>query len=385
MNFMDAIMSRFFKPIQPLPAGIYHYQSPPEVGGAYRLHLRLEADGTGLLILNAHTMMHLNQTAAEYCYHLVRQTPQDEALRQISLRYRIDRKQVGIDFEDIKTRIDSLINTPDIDPEIYLGFDRGTLYSAAISAPYRLDCALTSQSRGGGEKSALDVRVKNELTTLQWKSILEKAWAVGIPHVIFTGSEPTLRGDLPELIGFTQEIGQVSGLVTDGLSLVNQATLDSLLDKGLDHTIIVLDPEEENSWEGLRTVLAADIHVTVHLTLGASSKWADVVERLAALGVDTLSLSAVSAEVKDALISAGRLAAEKGMKLVWDLPVPYSHLHLAAMEYVNEEGLPDGAGKAWLYVEPDGNVLLAQGRIENELGNMLSDTWESIWTRARAA
>jgi len=132
---MDSIMSRIFKPIQPLPAGIYHYQSPPEAGAAYRLHLRLEADGTGLLILNAHTMMHLNQTAAEYCYHLVRQTREDEALRQISKRYRIDRRQVGIDFTDIKTRIESLIKTPEIDPEIYLGFDRETPYSRRFRPP----------------------------------------------------------------------------------------------------------------------------------------------------------------------------------------------------------------------------------------------------------
>ncbi|MFO7624726.1 MAG: hypothetical protein R6V73_10270, partial [Anaerolineales bacterium] len=62
---------RLFEPSQPLPPGTYHYQAPPEDPDDYRLHLRLEPDGTGLLIINASTVLHLNQTAAEYAYYLV--------------------------------------------------------------------------------------------------------------------------------------------------------------------------------------------------------------------------------------------------------------------------------------------------------------------------
>ena len=43
---------------QPLQAGIYHYQSPPEGEQPYRLHLRLEPDGKGILIVNASTVLH---------------------------------------------------------------------------------------------------------------------------------------------------------------------------------------------------------------------------------------------------------------------------------------------------------------------------------------
>jgi len=225
------------------------------------------------------------------------------------------------------------------------------------------------------------------LTTQEWKSIFEKAWTAGIPHIIFTGGEPTLREDLAELIGFTQEIGQVSGLLTDGLSLARPGYMDSLLKKGLDHMMVVLDPGDEKSWEGLRAALAGDIHVTVHVTLDLSSApgWLALVTRLADFNVYSLSLSAVSAEIKEELLFASRNAAEKGINLVWDLPVPYSHLHPAAMENEDGEALANGAGNAWLYVEPDGDVLPTQGPAGNVLGNMLNDPWESIWTHARAA
>jgi len=39
----------------------------------------------------------------------------------------------------------------------------------------------------------------------------------------------------------------------------------------------------------------------------------------------------------------------------------------------------DGAGKAWLYVEPDGDVLPAQGMADQILGNILRDEWEKIY------
>jgi MoaA/NifB/PqqE/SkfB family radical SAM enzyme len=48
-----------------------------------------------------------------------------------------------------------------------------------------------------------------------------------------------------------------------------------------------------------------------------------------------------------------------------------------------EDKMAEGAGKAWLYVEPDGDVLPAQG-INRVLGNLLRDQWESVWTQAKS-
>jgi MoaA/NifB/PqqE/SkfB family radical SAM enzyme len=70
-----------------------------------------------------------------------------------------------------------------------------------------------------------------------------------------------------------------------------------------------------------------------------------------------------------------------GLSLSWDLPVPYSSFNPIAMEAV-EDQITEGAGKGWLYVEPDGDVLPAQG-INRVLGNLLRDPWEIIWSQAR--
>jgi MoaA/NifB/PqqE/SkfB family radical SAM enzyme len=71
-------------------------------------------------------------------------------------------------------------------------------------------------------------------------------------------------------------------------------------------------------------------------------------------------------------------AANLGMQLAFDLPVPYSADNPVAFETAGDE-VPSGAGRSWLYVEPDGDVLPAQGMADQVLGNMLKDPWEEIY------
>ncbi|MGD0707668.1 MAG: radical SAM protein [Anaerolineaceae bacterium] len=382
-----SLYDRWFSPAAALPAGIYQYQSPADVTPQYRVHLRLEPDGMGLMVVNAHTVLHLNQTAAEFAYHLVKSTPPDQTIKAFTQRYRVSEQVAAKDYEDFKERIHSLIVTPDLAPDTFLGFERLDPYSQEISAPYRLDCALTYRV---DEESTPDTapaeRVKRELLTDEWKSVLQKAWDAGIPHVVFTGGEPTLRPDLPDLISFTESIGMVCGLLTDGLRFSDPKYLNQLLQCGLDHLMIVLEPDEDQAWEALRDILAADIFTTVHLTI--TQKNAALVpallDRLAQLKVNSLSLSTDDAALKDTLKQATHLAADHGLTLVWDLPVPYGSMHPVAFELKNHEEPPKGAGKAWLYIEPDGDVLPTQGEL-TVLGNLLNDPWDKIWKNRPAA
>ncbi|MCL4559716.1 MAG: radical SAM protein, partial [Chloroflexi bacterium] len=250
-------------------------------------------------------------------------------------------------------------------------------------APYRLDCALTYRLPDGEDPNAApNDRVKSELSTQDWITILDKAWAVGIPQIIFTGGEPTLRDDLVELITHTQQIGQVSGLLTDGSRLSDPSYLQSLLQSGLDHVMLVLNPEKEDSWEALKALLASDIFTTAHLTITPESagQMDAYLARLVEMGAKNLSLSASDVSLTPRLAEVRKHAAEHLLSLMWDLPVPYSDIHPVAFE--KNETAPDGAGTAWLYVEPDGDVLPAQG-INRVLGNILNDPWEKIWKQPR--
>lgn len=382
MKQIRQIQERFFPKPRQLPSGFFPYQSPPEVQPPYRLQLRLENDGSGILVVNAKTILHLNQTAAELAYHLVKGDSTETTVKDVSKRYNINQAQVLQDIQEINERILVFINTPDLDPVTFLDFDRVDPYSTEISAPYRLDCALTYTTGEELTSSAPIDRVKRELRTEEWKTILLKAWQAGIPQVVFTGGEPTIRPDLCELISYTQIQGQVTGLLTNGHRLAERDYLHSLLQSGLDHVMIVLDPEVSQIWEAIRDVANEDLFMTVHFTVTKKnySRAEEILQRLEKMmgTMRNLSLSVNYSDLKEELANVRSIAGKMGFQLAWDLPVPYSGLNPVSLELSKEELPTKGAGTAWLYVEPDGDVLPAQG-INKVLGNLLTDSWESVW------
>ena len=384
MSLIDDIKDIFFTHHKPIEKGIYQYHAPADAQYPYRLHLRLENDGQGILLVNASTVLHLNQTAAEYAYHMIQQTPEEVLTKRIARRYNIRPEQVLEDYKNFQTSIQTLIDTPDLDPVTFLGFDRTTPYQKDLLAPYRLDCALTYQSVDpeGGPASPKE-RVARELTTAEWISIIDKAWQAGIPHLVFTGGEPTIRHDLAELLAAAEKHGQVTASLTSGYRLSDHDYLESLLNNGLDHVMLVLRPEEDYAWEALRDLLAADIFVTVHLTI--SNDDMDVcrlrLDKLKEMGVTNLSISAHSKALESTLQQVRNEVDYRNMTLVWDLPVPYSSLNPVSLEMDQDKEYVSGEGRAWLYVEPDGDVLPRQGK-PTVLGNILTDPWDQIWSKA---
>lgn len=380
MTSIREAVRRLITPEGPLPSGIYHYQASEEETPPYRLHLRLEPDGSGILVVNATTVMHLNQTAAEYAYYLINRTPPELAAQKFSRRYRVSKQRAEQDFQEFVGRIQTLIETPDLDPEIFLDFERELPHTQKLSAPLRLDCALTYRLPEGTDPLHAPTRnVERELEASEWKSILNLAWEHGIPHVVFTGGEPTLREDLPELIAHAEENGQVTGLLSDGLRLADANYLQALLQTGLDYLVMNFSPENEQAWTALDHVLVEDLYAAVHLTLTLTNaiEMPEVLQKLAERGVKAVSFSSADSTLQGSLTELRNQAAFLGMTLIWDLPVPYSSFNPVALETV-EEIPPQGPGKAWLYVEPDGDVLPGQG-INQVLGNFLKDPWETLW------
>jgi MoaA/NifB/PqqE/SkfB family radical SAM enzyme len=104
------------------------------------------------------------------------------------------------------------------------------------------------------------------------------------------------------------------------------------------------------------------------------------------MGVQNLSLSTDTIELKDDLYARRESLAEHELHLIWDLPVPYSQYNPVTLEVAPEiaerEMASNGPGQAWLYVEPDGDVLPGQGFYDEVLGNFVTDPWERIWQNA---
>ncbi len=384
---MDKLLSRIFPsaelPDAP-PTGVYHRMLKDEdPDHPDRLHLRIEPSGDGILIVNAAIVVHLNHTAAEHIYWWLQGKAADEAAAILAARYRASKQQVQNDHLDLREQVLALSRKPDLDPVIFLDMERTTPYQHEMSAPYRLDCALTYLiDKAGTYDPQARARVDRELSNSEWKEILTKAWQAGIPHVTFTGGEPTLFEGLPALIEHAESQGQITGMLTNGIKLADANYLHTLVMTGIDHLLISVNFDMPETISGLQAALATDVFTAAHLTITTQNLTAvnERIEKLKAFGVTAVSLAAGVDEpsVDEAVLRARDHLAHLGLDLVWDLPAPYSRRNPIDLEL---EDPPRGSGRAWLYIEPDGDVLPGQG-INEILGNMLRDNWDQIWNRA---
>jgi PqqA peptide cyclase len=77
-------------------------------------------------------------------------------------------------------------------------------------------------------------RAKGELSTAEWMRVLDEAAELGILQVHFSGGEPAVRRDLPDLVAHARAAGLYSNLITSGVTL-DRAKLVALAEAGLDH------------------------------------------------------------------------------------------------------------------------------------------------------
>ncbi|MBN1935313.1 MAG: radical SAM protein, partial [Anaerolineae bacterium] len=220
----------FFSSEKPLEKGMFQYRTPPDAENRFRLHLRVDADGTGVLVINAAKVLHLNQTAAEMARLIIEETPSEQAARIIARRYRVGREQAQKDYDDLKGKMFLLGGTDEVCPITYLDVQRIDPFQTPASAPYRMDFALTYACNDNcGHCYVGRPRDFPTMDVDQWKKVIDRCWEVGIPHICFTGGEATLYPGLRELIEHAEDVGLVTGLLTNGRRLADRAYLDGLL------------------------------------------------------------------------------------------------------------------------------------------------------------
>ncbi len=395
------------------PTRVHHYlrQNGQE---QTRVHLRLDADGHGALVVNAGRIMHLNPTAALMAYLILENVDEAAAVRLICKKYRVAAGQALADLRAFKLQLEELLRPGGACPVHDLELETVAPFSVRPMAPYRLDLALTYRCNNdcahcyNVQHPALGAKPV-ELDAEGWKRVLDRAWELGIPHIVFTGGEPTLRDDLPELIAHAERKGQITGLNTNARRLADPAYVDCLVQAGLDHVQITLescDPEVHNHMvgarafeqtvHGLKNALATRLFVMTNTTLLQTNAHTlpATLDFLADLGVPTVGLNALIYSGRGATVGTGLLEAElaplletarakteaRGQRLIWYTPTQYCDFDPVRMD-LGVKGCT--AALYTMCVEPDGGVLPCQSYY-HPLGNFLTDAWETIWNHPLA-
>ncbi len=406
MTLVDRIKS-WFEPHRPLSPGIYHYQTPPDAAHQYRLHLRVEKDGHGVLLINAARVLHLNQTATEHARLLIEHKTQDEAAHEIARRYDVPANTARADFATLQEAIVTIAEGgEEVCPVSYLQVERIDPMSAELSAPYRMDLALTYRCQNDCPHCYVG-RPKDfpEMETEDWKRVIDACWEQGIPHLTFTGGEATLRRDLVELVTYAESVGLVTGLQTNGRRLQDAAYLDQLLLAGLDHVQITLESHDpavhdrmvgaDGAWQetvdGIRATVNADVYMMTNTTITTENVGGieETIAFAASLGVPTFGCNSLIYSGAGVCVGSGIPEDELGpilervkdatqahqMRLIWYTPTQYCEFDPTGLE-LGIKGCT--AARYNMAVEPNGDVLPCQSYFVS-LGNILTTPWEGIW------
>jgi radical SAM protein with 4Fe4S-binding SPASM domain len=386
-------------------AGLYHYKRENESEKS-RIHLRIDPDGTGTLIVNANRVMHLNPTAAYMAWLILEGKSKEERMSALMARYSVSKKQAQADLSSFLFNLEELLR-PDGACAIHeLDLESIMPFSTRPSAPYRMDLAITYRCNNDCAH-CYNARERNfpELDTDHWKLILDKLWALGVPHIVFTGGEATLRNDLPELIAHAESNGQITGLNTNARRLADEKYVQRLVDAGLDHVQVTVESCDQQihdemmrakgafkqTIQGLKNVLATRLYVMTNTTMLRTNvhKIPETLDYLAELGVPTIGLNALiysgqgltvgtglhERELQPILDMAVKKTSEHGQRLIWYTPTQYCNFD------PTQSNLGVKGCTASLYsmcIESNGNVLPCQSYY-HPLGNMLTDPWDSIW------
>lgn len=390
----------------PLPkTGLYHYRREGD-DEKTRIHLRIDPDGRGLLIVNANRVVHLNPSAAAMTYfHLEGLTP-ETASKALQREFSISAKAVQNDFMDFTNQLEELLRPDGACPICELDLETTAPFSAKPSAPYRMDLAITYRCNNNCSH-CYNARSRQypELSLEAWKEVIDRVWDQRIPHIVFTGGEPTLYPHLTELIAYAESLGVITGLNTNGRRLADPAFVQSLVDAGLDHVQITLESHDpaihdrmvaaRGAWEetvaGVRNVIASPLYIMTNTTLLThnSPTVRETLHFLGELGVPTVGLNALiysgkgeevdtglAEEALPPLLEIAREVTEaQGQRLIWYTPTQYCHFNPLQLD-LGVKGCT--AALYNMCIEPNGDVIPCQSYYQ-ALGNMLQDPWKSIW------
>ena len=289
-------------------------------------------------------------------------------------------------------------------------------YAPYMKAPHRMDLLVSAMTKDGSwhcnqkcvhcYAAGQTLAEEKELDTAEWKRIIDKCREAGIPQITFTGGEPTMREDLTELIDYSKWF--VTRLNTNGIKLtkdycreLKKASLDSMqitfysCDEEI-HNKLVGANRYQNTVQGIENAIAEGLNISINTPLCTLNRdYAKTLEFLKEKGVRYVTCSGLitTGNATEAESVSLQLSGEQIQEILKEA-VGYCHRNDMEISFTSPGWIPEeffkeyglmtpncGACLSNMAITPSGNVVPCQSDLSGEpLGNMLTDSWESIWT-----
>jgi pyrroloquinoline quinone biosynthesis protein E len=283
----------------------------------------------------------------------------------------------------------------------------------SVRAPASLLCELTYRCnlQCGYCYNPVDLGAyREEIGVEDWLRAIEQAVDLGVVQIGFSGGEPTLRGDLVELVARANELGAYTNLITQG-TFLSESLLDELLDAGLPHIQISLQGNEpqlaarfagtdvhDKKIDAIRRTARRDVALTLNYVLhrGNHHTLGDIIALAEREGIRKLEIANVQfygwALKNRAKLLPTREQVERGratvereqarlrgrMEIVYVVPDYFEELPKPCMH---------GWGQVALTVAPDGRVLPCQAAASIAgltFPNVRETSLQDAWYRSEA-
>ena len=301
-------------------------------------------------------------------------------------------------------------------PDIVTGFMSLKDYAKYMQAPHRMDLMISSMCEKGHwhcNQKCLhcyaghqEYAIKEELSTEEWKHIIDECRKSYIPQITFTGGEPTLRSDLVELVEYASWF--VTRVNTNGI-LLTKELCSSLYEASLDsiqvtlysnvehiHNLLVGANTFNKTIEGIKNAIDAGLNVSINTPLCSLNKdYLDLVKFAHdTLGVNYFTCSGIiitgnatnteavdtqlsKEELTNILCSVSEYAHENELGLNFTSP---GWVDTIKLKELNLNVPSCGACLSNMAVAPDGTVVPCQSWLNtHQLGNLLHDDFKTIW------
>ena len=223
------------------------------------------------------------------------------------------------------------------------------------------------------------IKSEEELPTIKFKNIIDICKKNCIPRIIFSGEEPTIRGDLIEIIEYAEDLTTV--LNTDGVLLTKQYC-DRLYNARLDKIFITLFSNEpdihnnlsikkdfEKTVQGIKNAVTSKLDVTVITPISKLNKnYLDTLKFIKEIGVKKVC---VYNDEKDKKNKLGKRDYSSIIK---------SAEKISKEEQIEFEIKGDETFLNSITIMSDGNVI----SLNKNMGNVLSKDWKKIWNSDEA-
>jgi radical SAM protein with 4Fe4S-binding SPASM domain len=354
-----------------------------EGGTITRLHLRVERDGSGMLIANAAAAARLTSTGTLIVQGLLDGDDEATILQQLQANFGGAKEAVmRADIERVQALVDQILEPGDTYPVFNLAADPFSPESAELIAPLQATVPLAEPER--------------------MVPLLDRLWTIGIPHVTFLMSDASQSADLVRAVERAEDLGMIAGVRGRPADLTPH--LSELVMVGVDHVTVpyasddaathdaLLGPGDHAAatdlftWLETNGVCAVAEVPLVEATLEALEP---TVFSLLELGADNIvfvayatadpALTEDGAFFADAMPQVANRVEEVAhsaqARFIWAPPVARD----PAMPLQAQIRLgPRCVGDVAIRVEPDGSVIPPRGRYRTA-GNILQDDWSAIW------